>query len=187
MINTSRSGVRSTGTADGVNVSVLADAAIVADHAWTAIRLTGDNIVVNNQGHVDGGLGIYTSGSNADVYNGGSVVSTSNFGAYTDQISGTDGFFANSGNVAGVLGVAMGGNAELINTGEIAAANIAVNFTDGALNMSILINSGMITSTSGQAVSGNAGIQEISNTGLILGDVQLFGGMIRTLDKQMGW
>jgi Ca2+-binding RTX toxin-like protein len=167
-----------SGSTNGVTITVGVTGSLIGSSNFRAISANGDFTVVANNGLITGGEAIILNGENSTVQNTGTIQNTfsSNaFQAYAIQMNDIGATIMNSGDISGPRGVRMTSGGDLTNSGSIAATGNAV-VIDSLSNAYELVNTGIISSTQGDAILGGNSTQDISNSGTITGDVVLAGG-----------
>jgi hypothetical protein len=166
----------------GGHVTLRNDGSISAG-AGGAVRATGDDVRVINDGQMaSSGVVVNLSGQRALFDNSGAV--TGQAGGPALVMGGGNSVLVNGGSITahGTAIVSDGLNPTLVNTGRISGASGAVwiDSADGS-NASIVNEaSGAIESAGGPAIRGGAGVEQLTNAGLIAGGgglaIDLAGG-----------
>jgi Ca2+-binding RTX toxin-like protein len=132
---------------------------------------------VNNAGYVGGTNGIYVLSLSGNITNTGSIIGTTYGIMLVTSASRTTFTIDNSGLIAGNVGIDM--NAQQ-GTVTLDADSRVMATTYGVLNQGgdlKLTNAGLITSGGGIAgYQGSAGVDNVTNTGKIIGNVNLGDG-----------
>jgi len=171
-ITSSSDAIRGTG-GDYNTIIVKKDASVIGQS--DGMELTGDSFFVVNHGLIkspndngleflnDGGSlsnfgkivgsfsGLYGSGDSGAYYNDG-IIKATTFGAYLSSA---------------------GGGMHLENDGKM-IGDVGVYLTGGGTHQ--ISNNGVIEGRSGTAIQGDSGVQNIYNSGDIIGDVELGAG-----------
>jgi Ca2+-binding RTX toxin-like protein len=181
------------------NQGVLTNTGDISSAYAAAMRTFGDASILHNTGTLEGFQGILLVGDSNTIWNAGVITATIGV-----DCSGTDNTLTNTadGRILGTSrGVTIngGGTQHLVNAGSITGA---VGIDVGA-QATLLANSGLIEGVTGQAVEvtntvpttaltltntgtiraagavailGNAGVEAVRNTGIIIGGIALAGG-----------
>ncbi|MFT3987270.1 hypothetical protein [Aestuariivirga sp.] len=154
---------------------------LISSYNERAIFASGVNVRVENEGTVSASAGtlaaIWEQGANFSLRNGGLIDGGTARGVYA---AGHDGFVINSGTIRGeaeglVLAGFDGGIAR--NSGEITSAHgTGVVFSEDSSSGTVtFFNSGTVSGAT-VAIFGNAGLETVTNTGAIHGNVALNAG-----------
>jgi Ca2+-binding RTX toxin-like protein len=176
------SGIRADlGTADDAFVDF---GAIVGSTDYDAISGDGNSHMVNIQGtvtaaHIAVVLGAgYSNYGNHLLVGQGAYVSNFTDGAFAVGVLGSNGIVDNRGTIwSPALGVTVGGDAgmaKVLNSGTIDAFETAVRHGT-ANDLMFLDNSGLIKA-SNFAIFGAAGVEQVANTGRIVGVIDFGAG-----------
>jgi hypothetical protein len=138
----------------------------------------GGGLHFSNAGSVTGATaGLYMTGADNGVDNTGDIVSYDGMGINSQ---GTGALIENSGTISGeTCGVQLAGAASiLVNTGSISASDgdfgsNAVRMTGGNTEFH---NEGTVSGQGGRVIMGSSGSEGITNTGMIIGYVDLGDG-----------
>ena len=162
-----------TGTRSSLTIGETG--AIYGSAAVYAVSVGGSDHTISNAGFV-GGIGGFSTTGNSHYFTNTGIIETF-FNAlgtvHGARLGGNDNFFSNSGTIQADYGVLLGNNAQGINTGTISAKEIAVTLDHGSSSTVTFANSGVISATNDDAIRGDFGIDVISNTGTVNGDVAL--------------
>jgi len=164
----------------GESDSIL-NTGVISSYNERAIFASGFNVRVENEGTVSCSAGtlaaIWELGANFSLRNGGLIDGGTARGVYA---AGNDGFVINSGTIRGETeGLSLAGFDGGIarNSGEITSAHgtAVVLSEDTSSGTVTFFNSGTISGAT-IAISGNAGLETVTNTGTIHGNVALNAG-----------
>jgi serralysin len=145
-----------TGSSQAVNVQGTVMAADIGIHLGDNNNDADNHVLIGSKGYVGtiaSDWAVYLQGSNSLLDNRGTIWGGGGFGV---AVAGT----------AGTMTVLNSGTIEAFETGILQGSNT---------NMLVVNNSGLIRSTL-NAVEGGVGVDQVTNTGLIVGNVTLFEG-----------
>ncbi|WP_445501585.1 calcium-binding protein [Microvirga sp. G4-2] len=135
---------------------------------------TGDTTIINHGAIAAENRGISIGGMNSNtVLNSGSI--TARIGA---DIQGTDLMVTNAGSInAAEFGiVAYGFSTTIINSGSVTSPHGVTFGLAASSALNVLVNTGSIVSNNGTAVQSSAGVDQIVNRGVIVGNLELTAG-----------
>jgi serralysin len=145
-----------TGSSQTVNVQGTVMAADIGIHLGDNNNDADNHVLIGSKGYVGtiaSDWAVYLQGSNSLLDNRGTIWGGGGFGV---AVAGT----------AGTMTVLNSGTIEAFDTGILQGSNT---------NMLVVNNSGLIRSTL-NAVEGGLDVDQVTNTGLIVGNVSLFAG-----------
>lgn len=169
--------VTTTGTS-GVSITIGQTGSVFGSSNYRAINSVADRTLVANNGLLTGGETIILNGNNSQVMNTGTIqniFSTNGFSAFAVQMTGIGATMYNSGVVDGLRGIKFSQGGDLTNTGTVTSTSTAIDFSLNSVT-AVLFNTGTITSAEGNAVLGGVGVQNVTNSGTINGNIALSQG-----------
>jgi len=163
---------------EGLRTTINIDVSGSVQGAYGVV-LSGDNEVLDNQGHIGGaGTAILASGNAASVENSGSLLASDGLGVDLRGGSGQD-QFDNTGTITADTGIITDGAVKLTNgaSGEVTVNHDAVRLETAAGVHSKITNLGEMTSTGKHyVILGGNGNETVVNRGTLTGQIDLGGG-----------
>jgi Ca2+-binding RTX toxin-like protein len=142
---------------------------------------------INNAGYIGGSFaGLYLVSYSGSIVNSGSIIGT-NMGIYFLTSAARASFtIDNDGLIAGDTGINMVAQQATITLGaDSQVMGVATGIFNAGTNLTV-INDGVIAASGGVAYQGSAGVDNLTNTGKIVGNVNLGDGADRFTESGTG-
>ncbi|MEL7098213.1 MAG: calcium-binding protein [Pseudomonadota bacterium] len=168
-----------------VTVTISATGSIDANADWRAVYSAANNLTVINHGRIQSTEAINSSGSNAKIFNFGTLVQenpTALVNAPLISLSGINTEIVNSGSILAQFGFKLLDGGKITNTGEISTTHNGItNLGVNAENLT-LINAGIFTSGTTVFQGSSSARDLVTNTGTMVGAMD-FAGAADRLDN----
>lgn len=172
--------IHSVSSTQGLAITVSHTGSVFSTSGYYAILTEASRATVVNDGTVSAAEAIVMNGDISTINNSGTIHSNypypDSYAAYGVNFGGTDAALSNSGLIDAARAVQVYDNIQLSNSGSIQSTDDAIVFLLSSVSASYILNTGLIASTYGYAVLGADSLQSISNSGDILGSIDLAGG-----------